>query len=262
MKASDLLVSAMVFAGTAAAAHAGGMVSQSESTVGGTVRLVVGTSEAEDGRLRAALDIQLEPGWKTYWRDPGGSGIPPSVTASQEGQAVAAEILFPAPVWIRDDYAEYPAYDQPVMLPLLLAAAQPGQPVGADIFLGICKTICIPVQARLEATSPYKAADSLVSIAFNGLPEAATETAGLATARINGQELLVEPRLPEGDVAEALFIAAPPGWAFSPVEKTDSGTFRSSVLLRPEAAGGTLDFDYTLVTRAHAIAGQIAAEIE
>ncbi len=31
-----------------------------------------------DGTRMAAVQLDLEPGWKTYWRAPGDAGIPPS----------------------------------------------------------------------------------------------------------------------------------------------------------------------------------------
>ena len=30
-----------------------------------------------DGARMTALQVELEPGWKTYWRSPGDAGIPP-----------------------------------------------------------------------------------------------------------------------------------------------------------------------------------------
>ncbi|MCH9747383.1 MAG: hypothetical protein K0U57_05090, partial [Alphaproteobacteria bacterium] len=33
--------------------------------------------DVSDGRRISAVQLTLEPGWKTYWRAPGSSGIPP-----------------------------------------------------------------------------------------------------------------------------------------------------------------------------------------
>ena len=30
-----------------------------------------------DGHWMTALRLELQPGWKTYWRSPGDSGVPP-----------------------------------------------------------------------------------------------------------------------------------------------------------------------------------------
>ena len=43
------------------------------------VRLIAGASAARCGAtsMRAGVEIRLAPGWKTYWRYPGDSGVPP-----------------------------------------------------------------------------------------------------------------------------------------------------------------------------------------
>src|SRR2546429_8793312 len=43
------------------------------------VRLIAGAARTEGGATvyRAGVEIRLAPGWKTYWRYPGDSGIPP-----------------------------------------------------------------------------------------------------------------------------------------------------------------------------------------
>src|SRR5262249_7444692 len=40
-------------------------------------RLIPGTNKNGDSRLRAGIEIKMQPGWKTYWRYPGDSGVPP-----------------------------------------------------------------------------------------------------------------------------------------------------------------------------------------
>jgi hypothetical protein len=37
----------------------------------------------ENGLHMAALQLDMAPGWKTYWRQPGDSGIPPRFDFSQ-----------------------------------------------------------------------------------------------------------------------------------------------------------------------------------
>jgi DsbC/DsbD-like thiol-disulfide interchange protein len=45
-----------------------------------SARLIAGAAATEAGSksLRAGVEVQLDPGWKTYWRDPGDSGTPPT----------------------------------------------------------------------------------------------------------------------------------------------------------------------------------------
>ena len=44
------------------------------------LRLVSG-GPGEDGSLRAGLEIRLAPGWKTYWVNPGPTGLAPKLVS-------------------------------------------------------------------------------------------------------------------------------------------------------------------------------------
>ena len=136
-----LLIAAipLLFAASTAAAASSSWV----ETPGGDVRLVA-LPASDDGTMRAVLDIRLHDGWKTYWRDPGGSGIPPSVAVTG---ATLTSVGFPAPKRLGDAETHYIGYDRPVRLPLKLDKA--GGPITATVFIGMCKEICIPVQAEL-----------------------------------------------------------------------------------------------------------------
>ena len=46
---------------------------------------------------RAGIEIQLEPGWKTYWRYPGDSGVPPSSISPARENVKSVTPLWPAP---------------------------------------------------------------------------------------------------------------------------------------------------------------------
>jgi len=139
---------ALLLVPSAAAAATSGWV----ETPGGSVRLIALPADAA-GKADALLDIRLNEGWKTYWRDPGGSGIPPSIAIS--GAALAA-VGFPAPRRLGSDNGHYIGYNAPVQLPLTLEKAA-GGPVTATVFLGMCKDICIPVQAELTADTSGEA---------------------------------------------------------------------------------------------------------
>ena len=37
-------------------------------------------AEREQNRILALLTVELQPGWKTYWRSPGEGGVAPKIT--------------------------------------------------------------------------------------------------------------------------------------------------------------------------------------
>src|SRR5256885_3302905 len=60
------------------------------------VRLLAGSRSG--GVLLGGIAIQLEPGWKTYWRTPGDSGVPPRFDFSKSDNVEAGTGLWPAPL--------------------------------------------------------------------------------------------------------------------------------------------------------------------
>jgi len=123
---------------------------------GGRVRLVTSGRPDAQGRLQGVLDIALKPGWKTYWRDPGDNGVPPQLGIAESTNVVGAEMAFPAPQRHDDGYGQWAGYDGSVSLPVTfrLASPQDRAVIDAQVFIGICETICIPVKASLTVDRP------------------------------------------------------------------------------------------------------------
>src|SRR5687767_7822730 len=63
-------------------------------------RLIAARPLLHHGRLefRAAIQIRLEPGWKTYWRYPGDSGVPPTFDFSASDNVKSVRVAYPAPI--------------------------------------------------------------------------------------------------------------------------------------------------------------------
>src|SRR5919205_2753397 len=115
------------------------------------VRLLAGSRSGSV--LLGGIAIQLEPGWKTYWRTPGDSGVPPRFDFSKSDNVEAVTVLWPAPTKF-DDGAGGTAlgYKQQVVLPLRIVAKNAEKPVTlrANISYAVCEKICIPVEAHAE----------------------------------------------------------------------------------------------------------------
>src|SRR5215203_947233 len=69
-----------------------------------SVRLIAARTKGEGaGRMyRAGIEIKLSSGWKTYWRYPGDSGVPPAFDFSKSENVKTATVLFPAPTRFPD----------------------------------------------------------------------------------------------------------------------------------------------------------------
>src|SRR4249919_1953318 len=122
--------------------------------------------------LLGGVSIQLQPGWKTYWRTPGDSGVPPRFDFSKSDNVEAVTVLWPAPKKF-DDGAGGTAlgYKQQVVLPLRIVAKNADKPVTlrANINYAVCDKICIPVEANAELgfTSVASTEDGALSDALN-----------------------------------------------------------------------------------------------
>src|SRR4051794_14696290 len=85
------LLSAAIFASEAPAQDASPWLNDGHSAV----RLLAGSRSG--AVLLGGIAFQLQPGWKTYWRTPGDSGVPPRFDFSKSDNIDAVTILWPAP---------------------------------------------------------------------------------------------------------------------------------------------------------------------
>lgn len=233
---------------------------------GGRVRLVTAGAADASGVLQGALEIDLKPGWKTYWRDPGDAGVPPQIDVSKSLNVASAELRFPVPERFEDGYSKWAGYKHPVAFPVTFTLKSPGEPamIEADVFLGICETICIPVQGKFTldpASDPDNADDqAIVAAAVEALPGPAQPGFGVTGLPSDRKLLLVETALPSGAEPAEFFIAADQGYMFGTPQRADRDgkvIFAVPILGRPteKPSGGVLH--YTLSTTAGAVEGTL-----
>ncbi len=189
---------------------------------GGRMRLVVLPADAE-GRRQAVLQIEPEPGWITYWREPGDSGVPPAVTVAPSGGFTLGRIDFPVPKRIDAGDLTDIGYDHAVALPLSLSGPPTGQKatLEATAFIGLCKNICIPFQAALTVDLPAnEAADAdearIVADALESLPAKASPDFAVERHAISAdlKRLTLEVSLPKGAKDAQAIVTGPSGYVF------------------------------------------------
>jgi DsbC/DsbD-like thiol-disulfide interchange protein len=135
-------------------AHAGGFATPWQEGHSFKTRMVLGSMPRNDGgnQLVAGIEIVPEPGWKTYWRNPGDAGgIPPNFDWSKSRNLKSAKVLYPAPKRFSDSIGTTIGYKHHVIFPVLIEPKDPAKPVGIalDAEYGICREICIPARAQL-----------------------------------------------------------------------------------------------------------------
>ena len=114
------------------------------------VRLIAG---AQRGTVhRAGIEIRLAPGWKTYWRYPGDSGIPPRFDFSQSKNVKSVTVRYPAPHRLTDESGTSIGYKNGVVFPLEVVPENAARPVALVVKAdyAVCEKICIPAEGKAE----------------------------------------------------------------------------------------------------------------
>src|ERR1700682_1968211 len=191
------------------------------------VRLLAGSRSG--AVLMGGIAFALQPGWKTYWRTPGDSGVPPRFDFSKSENVEAVTVLWPGPMQV-DDGAGGHSLDHKgrVVLPLPIVAKNANKPVTlrAAINYAVCEKLCIPVEANAELafTSVASTEDGALSAALDTVPKPANvgdpNPLTIRDVKRDGKSaVLVDVVAPPeaGDVN--LFVEGPtPDWAL-PVPK-------------------------------------------
>ena len=190
------------------------------------VRLLAGSRSG--AVLLGGIAFQLESGWKTYWRTPGDSGVPPRFDFSKSENIEAVTVLWPAPTKFDDGAGGYSlGYHNQVVLPLRIVAKNADRPVTlrADINYAVCEKLCIPVEANAELafTSVASTEDSELFAALDTVPKPAQvgdpNPLTIRDVKRSGKStVLVDVAVPDTRAVN-LFVEGPtPDWAL-PVPK-------------------------------------------
>ena len=79
---------------------------------------------AFDGQVwHAGVAVDLDEGWKTYWRMPGEAGIPPQFDWSASDGVAGVEVLYPLPGRLHDLSGETIGYERHVVFPVFVTPA-------------------------------------------------------------------------------------------------------------------------------------------
>jgi thiol:disulfide interchange protein DsbD len=121
------------------------------------VSLLLPTELAQPGTtVLAGVDLQMDDGWHTYWKNPGEAGIATRIEWQLPPGVTAGEIQWPLPEIIPPAEVTTYGYEHEVMLlvPLTLAAdLKPGPLVlNANVSWLECKEQCVPGRTSVAAT--------------------------------------------------------------------------------------------------------------
>lgn len=239
--------------------HASAWIRDSYSAL----RLIAGAPEAGGATRLAAIDITLDAGWKTYWRVPGDSGIPPQIDFSRSDNVASAEVLWPTPHVFSDGAGgQSIGYQASVAWPVRITPKDAHKPalLRADIHYAVCAKICVPAEAKAEISLPAApgAQPDLITQALRRVPvKASIDDAALPrlagmTRDAKEQRLLIDVESPCATPCPAppvvLAEGPTPQWALSipRMDKQDGAKFR--YVMKLDGAPPGASFDGALMT--------------
>ena len=243
---ATIAVAAIAFACAAARAQE---ASAWEPQPHASARLIAGAS-AKAAPLRAGIELKLDPGWKTYWRYPGDSGVPPTLDFAGSVNVASATALWPAPQRFADGAGGHSiGYHGDIVLPVRVVPKDASKPsaLHAKVAYAICGTLCVPAEATLDLALTAQAGgeDPALAAAEARVPRRVPLGTGGNLAirslhRVPGktpERVVVEVAAPQGEPVDLFAEGPTPDWALPLPEEAPAA---------PGDAPGTRRFTFVL----------------
>jgi DsbC/DsbD-like thiol-disulfide interchange protein len=161
----------------------------------------------DGAKWNAGVRVDLDDGWKTYWRNPGDAGIPPSFDWQGSENIADVTVQFPLPKRHTDASGEAIGYFTQVVFPLVATLKDTAKPATLNLamFFGVCKEVCIPAnfEARLQlgGSTPDEDSRQLLILWQQKVPQPAEiVTAASYDSDNHGPLLLLDLKQPVDDI--------------------------------------------------------------
>jgi len=193
-------------------------------TPNATVRLLDGGAQGA-ARL-SGVEIALAPQWKTYWRVPGETGVPPEFDWSASTNVKAVSVGWPAPSRLQDATGgDVIGYETAVVFPVEVTPLDAAAPVDLKLTLhfAVCHDICLPavatVDRRLDLASPGADRAAVVAARASVPSEAASGAVtveGVSLDTSGAPALLIDLAGPAVTAATDILVEGPATAYFGP----------------------------------------------
>lgn len=185
----------------------------------------------------AAVDIELGEGWKTYWRAPGDvGGVPPYFDWDKSENVASVTVLYPVPKRMTDATGDTLGYKSGVVFPVEVTPKDAAKPVALNLALdyGICREVCVPVQAELKLDLPASItapAPANLAAAYDHVPRQSDKLRPddprlvKADVMLDGAQptIAIEAEFPGGSEAAEAYLFSPSG-LYIPLPKAADAT--------------------------------------
>jgi DsbC/DsbD-like thiol-disulfide interchange protein len=223
VRVSSLFKMILLFISMLSAASAGdnsrGETGKGENNPHFRARLI--SAAMKDGQWLAGLTLDLDEGFKTYWRDPGEAGLAPRFDWSGSDNVAHVEILWPAPLRFSEGNSVSNGYQGGVTWPLRVTPRIASKPVILRLALdfGLCKEQCIPARATLQHLLQDDAsAQTLIDEALRRVPQPCLEPCSFIKrvgVRADSTKPSFQLTLNQPAVVQAVFVEGPPDFVLT-----------------------------------------------
>jgi thiol:disulfide interchange protein DsbD len=190
----------------------------------------------EGQKFWVMLHIHMQPGWHTYWKNPGDSGTSPELTWTLPKGFAAGDIQYLAPDRLKTGPLVDYGYNNDSWLPVVITPpAQLNDKETAILALKarwlVCKDVCVPESGdfslALPATSgePERSSDAAqIADRVNALPVPATHTFAFAVEGDNVHFVMPLSAQSASQIKMALFFPARDGFITNAADQKVSVT--------------------------------------
>lgn len=154
-----------------------------------------------------AIRQRMDPGWHTYWKNPGEAGVATALTWALPQGVTAGAIVWPMPERFSDGSVTAYGYEKEATLLVPLTAAPSAKPGKARLTVNLlaCEHMCIPEQVTLDLDLGKATGDgALFAAARHALP---TPFSGTAKYFVGAKALQVVLEAPQLNGVAAAAVA-------------------------------------------------------
>jgi DsbC/DsbD-like thiol-disulfide interchange protein len=178
-------------------------------------------SNTAGGTELAFLEMQLDSGWKTYWRSPGDAGVPPALEWTGSKNLAQTTLYFPAPRRLPDPGGDSIGYKDRLIIPVRIERTAAKSPVtlAVNFSYGICKNICVPVEVTVTGGCFDGGQSHEIAAAVDSVPRAPGQRRERdpnlvvvdGSVAASAPKLTIDVDFGPGAIDTDLFIEAPDG---------------------------------------------------
>lgn len=213
-------------------------------------RLISSTSAVGDQKsLTLGLEVEMGDEWHTYWRSPGIAGLPPQFdwkeSLTEQGNLSNIDLLYPAPQRHEAFGLETIGYKGHVVFPLVASLREARKPIKieADLYLLICRDLCVPKTIPLSlalpagTAEPSEEAPLIQSFRDKMAGDSTTSGILIRSIRLTDNNIAIDIESREPLTNPDLFIESPKSIAFtSPTVAIKDGGMGATLTTKPSEA--------------------------